>query len=212
MSEQYQVSVSLSFREVLNRYQIEQEKRVRESGASYITSSGLMIDMLGFSAKDVRLEDIAAGLSKTCRFSGQCRRFYSVAEHSILVSKYIGYFLKNAIPGVTVAAFLHDSPEAYLGDMTTPLKKLCPGYQLIEDRFERAIQEAFGVTIGFDHPAIKECDQRMYLRERALLMPVKDEIEPSELDDLLRIRCLNPEEAKRAFLERAEELQVKLAA
>jgi len=95
--------------------------------------------------------------------------------------------------------------------MTTPLKKLCPGYQLIEERFERAIQEAFGVAIGFDHPAIKECDFRMYRRERAFLMPVKDEMEPNELDDLLRIRCLSPEEAKLAFLERAEELRVKLA-
>jgi len=72
MSEQYQVSVSLSFRDVLNRYQVEQQKLVWESGSTFMTSSGLMVDMLGFSAKDVRLEDIANGLSKTCRFSGQC--------------------------------------------------------------------------------------------------------------------------------------------
>ena len=63
-------------------------------------------------------EDIARGLSLTCRFAGQCQHFYSVAEHSINVMRLVPQEHK-------LCALLHDAPEAYLGDMSRPLKARC---------------------------------------------------------------------------------------
>lgn len=186
-----------------------QDEFFKVSSSEFITFTGQEFRILDFCTKDVRLEDIAHGLSNMCRYGGQCKRFYSVAEHSILVSKFADH-VSNTVE-LTRSAFLHDGSEAYLGDLPTPIKILCPGYKLIEERFEREIFRAFGLQFGFRHPIVKECDYRMYIRERSILMPGKREIEPSELDELLAVRCLSPEEAKRAFLERAEELNVRLS-
>ncbi len=210
----FQISVEVGFRETLIRYQNEQQALWLQNARPFRTLSGIDIDLLNPSPGSLILEDIATGLSKACRYSGQCDGFYSVAEHSILVSRYVEH-LENPIPDLVKAAFLHDGQEGYLHDLTTPLKILCPGYQIIEDRFARAIQEAFGLGIRTDHPVIRECDLRMFYRERELLLPGYAPAGPGgseELDELLEIRRLGPEEAKKAFLERAEEIGVWRAA
>lgn len=94
----------------------------------------------------VFIEDIAESLSKLCRFSGHCSKFYSVAEHSIRVA-----FGEFDDPNETVAWFerfgleglLHDAAEAYIGDLTSPLKSLLPGIGAIERRIDAVIREKF---------------------------------------------------------------------
>jgi len=204
------VQISMSLNEALHIFQRAAQNDFYENANNeFVTMSGVEMRLLDFSVDDVRLEDIAHGLSNMCRYGGQCRKFYSVAEHSVLVSRYVEHV--SPIPGLEKSGLMHGGSEAYIIDLPTPLKVLCPGYQLIEKHFERVIFEAFGLSFGFRHPVVKECDFRMYLRERSILMPGKDEVSPSELDDLLRLQCLAPEEAKRAFLERAEELGLRLA-
>ncbi len=69
------------------------------------------------------IEDIARALSHLCRFTGHCKRFYSVAQHSVLMS----YQTKNPFLGL-----MHDDDEAYTGDMCRPLKRsLQPGNNFI---------------------------------------------------------------------------------
>jgi len=210
----FEINAKADLDDALRHYQALRKSEEPEN--SYLqTSTGLVLDFLNFSSSDVRLEDIATGLSKLCRFNGQCKNFYSVAEHSVLVSRYIEALAekKGQMPRALISAgLLHDSPEAYLGDMTTPLKRLCPGYKIIEARFDCEIQKAFKLGIGFDHRIVKYCDLRMFFREREVLMPSSVPVEFDEgLDDLLRVRCLPPEEAERAFLERVEELGISLA-
>lgn len=84
------------------------------------------------------LTDIAQGLANTCRFGGQMQKFYSVAQHSILVTML-------APPELQKAALLHDAAEAYLGDIIKPLKNMISGYAEIETAFERVIFKKFGV-------------------------------------------------------------------
>ena len=208
MPSDWMVDIRLNLNAALVAYQ----KKVQgESPAYFMTRSGLRINFLEFSVDDVRVEDIARGLSNGCRFAGQCRNFYSIAEHSVLVSRYVEHVVASDLD-IVRAALMHDASEAYLHDVTTPLKILLPGYRLIEDNFQAVIQKAFHLSVGFDHPIVKECDYQMFLRERDALMLESPEREPADLDDLLRISCLSPNAAKRAFLERADELGISLAA
>ena len=86
--------------------------------------SGAWFDFLDPESSDFAIEDIAAGLSNICRYAGQCSGFYSVAEHSLLVSEVA---FDHAY-----AALMHDAAEAFIGDVTRPLKQLLPDFKRIE--------------------------------------------------------------------------------
>lgn len=79
------------------------------------TVSGKTIDPFHLREEDVRLRDIAYGLSNICRYNGQVLQFVSVAEHSVILSLIVP--LEHA-PG----ALFHDACEAYFGDMPAPIK------------------------------------------------------------------------------------------
>lgn len=100
------------------------------------THSGARVSILDPDPKDIKIEDIAWALAHQCRFAGHCKKFYSVAEHSLLVAGYL-------YPAVRVEALLHDAAEAYIIDIPSPLKALIPKYKVFEHRFESAISIAF---------------------------------------------------------------------
>jgi 5'-deoxynucleotidase YfbR-like HD superfamily hydrolase len=104
------------------------------------TVSGRKISIHEPTVQMIDIKDIAHGLSHVCRFGGQVRYHYSVAQHSILVMKLAPDHLK-------FAALMHDATEAYLGDVIKPLKNVIgKAYTDIEDRFERVICERFSLT------------------------------------------------------------------
>lgn len=114
-------------------------------------------------ASDITVEDIAHSLALQCRFGGHCLRFYSVAEHSVLVSRAVA-------PRFAMWGLLHDAAEAYVLDVVRPLKPHLPGYREIEDRVMVAICECFGLdylTNPFAMPSeVKAVDNRILLAER----------------------------------------------
>jgi uncharacterized protein len=99
--------------------------------------SGALFDFLNPEASKFTIEDIAHGLSNICRYAGQCSRFYSVAEHSVYVSE--------TAKGFEYPALMHDAAEAFLGDVSGPLKRLVPEFKKIEIEIERVIFSRFGL-------------------------------------------------------------------
>jgi len=123
------------------------------------TYSGGIVHPLDPKEDEIRLQDIAAALSKLCRFGGHCAKFYSVAEHCVLMSQIV-------IPKMKLATLMHDASEAYLVDVPRPLKPWLVGYTEIENRLMAVIAKKF----GFDwplHPGIKEIDTAILTDERA---------------------------------------------
>lgn len=106
------------------------------------TYSGKVIDVNNPKPEDICIEDIAHALSLLCRFNGQCDFHYSVAQHSVLVMHQVSYEIK-------LEALLHDAAEAYVGDLSTPVKMVLRQedssftFDLLEGRFHRAIDEKF---------------------------------------------------------------------
>ena len=159
----------------------------------------------------VTLTDIAASLSKLCRFNGHCRRFYSVAEHSIHVSREIER--AGFRPAVQMAALMHDAHEAYLGDVATPLKAYFGAYERLAAAADRAIAAALGLPL-IDNAAvraIKAHDLNVLVAETAALMPTGGRgwhwplaiVHPASI----RIEGLGPLAGEARFLDRFAQLR-----
>jgi uncharacterized protein len=164
-------------------------------GATIITASGRYFDFLDPKPEQIHIGDIAWALSQICRFGGQSLEFYSVAQHSILVSELVPDEYK-------FAALLHDAAEAYVGDMVGPLKKLIPDFKTIEKRCEAVIFQKFGVTMPLD-PCIKHADLRMLRTEQRDLTAGSsdnwnglDQFEPTQ-----KIIPMTQRDAASAFME-----------
>ncbi len=133
--------------------------------------SGAFVDLLNPQPDTIELEDIARGLANTCRYGGQIRRFYSVAEHAVLVHDLVAYLQQPSAQ--LLGALFHDAPEAYLHDITSPAKwamreelasggdhdlVFCP-YDTLTERMEKAIATRFDLDQAtFNSHAVKLAD------------------------------------------------------
>ena len=105
--------------------------------AEIMTCSKKMFDPLHPNVDLIDLDDIAHALSMLCRANGHFRSFYSVGQHSIncaLEAKARGYSER-----IQLACLLHDASEAYLSDVTRPVKAELPKYKEIEAPLQEAI-------------------------------------------------------------------------
>lgn len=165
-------------------------------GPTIMLRSGAWLDFCSPATSEFTIEDIAHGLANICRYSGQCSSFYSVAEHSILVS--------DTAVGFEFEALLHDAAEAFLGDITRPLKQMLPDYKRIEADVERVILDRFGI-VGSLPPQVKQADLRVLAAEQKQIMPEGTDgwVRGQKVDPApIVVRHLPPSEAKRVFLER----------
>jgi hypothetical protein len=134
------------------------------------THTGGTFDLLNPDPAAVRLDDLAHHLAHLCRYTGACRKFYSVAQHSVRVGMLLPRRLK-------LAGLLHDAAEAYTGDWSSPMKvavrQAAPGLlEAIHAPIERAIEERFGLRLTADDRAeIKRADHVMLATEKRDLMP-----------------------------------------
>jgi len=111
------------------------------------TISGKKFNLLEPTVEMVDLIDIAKGLAYKPHFGGMSPRFFSVAEHSLLVRYLLKKNNVHVSAGIELAALLHDAAEAYIGDMIKPLKVHLPFYCEVEDRMLKVIFERFGLKV-----------------------------------------------------------------
>lgn len=104
------------------------------------THTGKRVHPLCPSPQEIDIEDVAHSLSQMCRFLGHTDGFYSVGQHSVLVSELASH--RDALWGL-----LHDASEAYLCDLPAPIKRdpEMSFYRIAEDRLMRAICRRFGL-------------------------------------------------------------------
>lgn len=118
-------------------------------------------------ADQIDVRHIAHALSLQARYNGNTRLFYSVAEHSVHVSRLVPR-------EVALQGLMHDAAEAYVGDVVMPVKALleecAPGtWREIEGRVERAVCRRFDLPFPFD-PRVKEADVVALVTERRDLL------------------------------------------
>lgn len=168
--------------------------------------SGCTVNLLNPDPDTISLLDIAHNLARINRFNGATKIPYSVADHSVWVSK--------AVPEEhALAGLLHDASEAYLGDIVAPLKPLLRDYCYLEERFDRTISDVFGVGVGRLTPhEVRKADKAAALLEMfAVGHPAYEEyqVEIQNLDGSLRHQPIvprSPEQAAENFINRFDEI------
>lgn len=153
-------------------------------------------------AGEVDINVIAHALGNLCRFGGHCRPFYSVAQHSVLVSLHSG-------PEDALWGLLHDASEAYLIDLPRPIKidPAMEPYRRAEAAVQLAVCEKFGLDITMP-ASVKAADGLLLATEvRDLMAPVHPEWAKWVLGLPMlsgRIEAWAPERAAAEFLARYE--------
>jgi len=171
------------------------------SGPVILLNDGTYFDFINPDLTPVSIGAIAHGLSNLCRFNGHTNKFYSVAQHSVLMSFHVE-------KGFEYEALMHDAVEALIGDVTQPLKALLPDYQVIEERVAEYLAEQFDFTVPT--PAeVKTADMRMLLTEKTQLLNTSDVWAATDSYEpyVLKISQWIPSYAKLMFLKRYEQLR-----
>jgi hypothetical protein len=132
---------------------------MNDRGAWIATFTGKRFYPLDPRKEDIDINDIVHALSNQSRFAGHCTQFYSVAQHSVLVSLMCD-------PDDMLWGLLHDASEAYLVDVPSPIKHL-PEFQVYRDA-EKKLMDVICDTFGIptqEPTSVKLADKRILATE-----------------------------------------------
>lgn len=162
-----------------------------------LTATGKRFDLYEPDADLIDPRDISHSLSNLCRFNGHTREFYSVAQHCCIVADLVPEEDK-------LAALLHDSTEAFVGDMVRPLKEWMHAFQDVEHWIWERICTRFNLDLTLP-ASVHHADLVDLATERRDLMPP----DPATWDCLFgiepapeRIRPWSPTEARLTYHQR----------
>ena len=139
---------------------------------AYITTyTGLHFDPAAPDAALIDVRDIAHALSLLCRGNGHVRFFWSVAQHCLACAAEAEARGRGA--RVALACLLHDAGEAYLNDVTRPVKSALPSFEQIETRLLETIWGAFLAPppAPEERAAVFAIDDDMLAYDFHILMP-----------------------------------------
>jgi hypothetical protein len=145
---------------------------------------------------EVHIEDIAHSLSLQCRYAGHCKRFYSVAEHSVLIANWIWW---HGSAADALCGLMHDATEAYLVDMPRPVKRSMHEYRMHEAALWKVIAARYSLPEVMPD-VVHDADNRIIADELVNMAPMAWHAKHS--DPLgVELQFWSPEEAEAAFLE-----------
>lgn len=171
---------------------------------SYITTvTGKHFYPLNPNPDDIDMKDIAHALSLICRANGHFKYFYSVAQHCIVCANEAiarGYSWE-----VILGSLLHDASEAYLCDVTRPVKKHIPQYLQAEEKLQDVIWERFiGRSLTENEKKlIFEIDDDILSQEFHLLMPEDLNDDYRKLKGKYACEYQDPKKVKERFIQMA---------
>ncbi len=146
------------------------------------TYTGKSFDPLNVDESLLDIKDIAHALSLMCRGNGHVQHFYSVAQHSLACAKEAkerGYSKE-----IILGCLFHDASEAYLSDVTRPIKKELTYYLEVEDVLQDSIWKHFinKILTKEDKKLIFEIDDEM------LSLELKELLNEEINDDYLKLK------------------------
>ena len=171
---------------------------------SYITTvTGIHFYPLNPNPKDIDIEDIAHALSLICRANGHFRHFYSVAQHCIACAEEA--IERGYSPEVILGCLLHDASEAYLCDVTRPVKKHIPQYLQAEEKLQEVIWKRFigRELTDAEKNQIFEIDDDILSMEFHLLMPEDLNEDYRKLQGSYTCEYQDPQEVRTRFIQMA---------
>lgn len=139
------------------------------------------------------LEKICKCLSMQCRFGGDVRRFYSVAEHTVHM---VNQAQEDGVSrNIRLAMWLHDSPEYLTGDLLPPVKTnpiIAAEYSRIEGRVMQAICHRLDVSpdmgaIALGSEIVKKYDQAILAAEAQTVAGPQPNWDPFDETDRLHV-------------------------
>jgi len=145
--------------------------------------------------EDIDIIDIGHALSNKCRYTGHTKKFYSVAQHSVLVSQHVPHHW-------ALEALLHDACEAYLPDLAYPLRGSFGGFAEAEEKVHEAIAERFNLIFPWPRE-VKLIDRQITRDEAWTLMYSQGREWPGSTSRIgIHIDSWHPEDAEFRFRER----------
>lgn len=176
---------------------------MKDERGDYIeTFTGKKFHILDPQPEDIDIIDIAHALSMNCRYTGHCRKFYSVAEHSIYVSQLVPEEYR-------LWGLLHDASEAYLTDVASPIKPLLNNYKTLEKRVMDVICDKYGLPTEMPRE-VHIADVQILRKEAYVNMSTKGIDWPCFDENVpmveTEIKCYYPEQAEMAFLDEYSKL------
>lgn len=118
------------------------------------------------SAPRWEIRSIAHALSQNARYNGNAKFFYSVAEHSVLVS----LLMEELALGDPMEGLLHDAHESIISDVPSPWKSILPDYRTLEGRLEGSLRSHFGLNTEKSE-GVKRADWLALFIEAEALIP-----------------------------------------
>ena len=177
-----------------------------------LTWTGKLIEVPKPCSALITIEDVAQGTARQYRFNGLTVKPYTVAQHSVIVSRLC------VTPLAQLYGLLHDASEAYLHDIPTPIKSELPDYKTLEDKWMKVIIQALAPEFSHAmshidiHSEVSNAD-RLALRHevRGIAMhPDKFELEPLPefpiIPELTECGILEPKYSAAKFTDRYNQI------
>lgn len=179
------------------------------------TYSGRDVSLADPHFATINIRDIACALSRINRFCGATRLPVNVADHSLNVVRCLA--LQRASAAVQLLGLLHDAHEAYIGDITAPMRRQIKAIcgrdvvEVIADQMDRAVWQAFGLAryaLARDIAMVRIADQAVLAAEWRDLMEGPSPIAGTAATFAIKPR--NADQAEIAFLKTFDQLKLAL--